>query len=420
MARMASQQVNKINPFKPNSPVSSGMFAGRMKEIRALEKGLHQTKNNYGSNFLLTGERGIGKSSLMNLFRHLADGSIETDYGRFNFITVNVVISERTTLPVMIKLIERSISREIGKEESVRKFLSDTWSFVQRIKVMDSGIDRAVLDEEPDILIDEFSYSLSRTCQRISNPEKGESAKDGIVFMIDEADNASPSLHIGYFFKAVTELLQQHGCQKIMFVVAGLPEVTEKLAKSHESSIRIFNQLKIKELNLVDTKYVLDRGIEEGNKINQEQTSMGDFAKDHLATLSEGYPHFIQQFAYSAYEQNEDGEISIDDVLVGAFKEGGAIDAIGSRYYESDYHSKIKSDEYRQVLSIMAENFSEWIKKSEIREKFTGDDQTLTDALRALTTRKIILKNPSKMGEYRLQQRGFALWIKLFGSRQKK
>ena len=67
----------------------------------------------------------------------------------------------------------------------------------------------------------------------------------------------------------------------------------------------------------------------------------------------------------------------------------------------------------------MADSMSSWVKKSEIREKFTGGDQTLTDALKALTTRKIILKNPSKLGEYRLQQRGFALWIKMFGNRDK-
>ncbi|WP_339548390.1 ATP-binding protein [Pseudomonas sp. RA_35y_Pfl2_P32] len=412
--------MSKINPFKPNSPVSSGMFAGRTKEIRTLEKGLYQTKNGYPSNILITGERGIGKSSLMNLLKHLAVGEIPTEFGNFNFLAVNVVISERTSLVTLIRLIERSISRELGKVEAVRSFLSDTWSFVQRIKVMDSGIDKGDIIDDADVVIDDFAYSLAQTCNRISNPEKGEASKDGILFIIDEADNACPNLHIGYFFKAVTEMLHQHSCERVMFVVAGLPDVVEKLAKSHESSIRIFTHLNVKELSFSDTKYVLDRGLSAGNKLNSEQTTMGDFAKDHVASLSEGYPHFIQQFAHSAYEHNTDGEISADDVLEGAFKEGGALDSIGSRYYAADYHSKIKSDEYRQVLAIMAENMSDWIKKSEIREKFTGDDQTLTDALKALTTRKIILKNPSKMGEYRLQQRGFALWIKLFGSRPKK
>jgi hypothetical protein len=106
-------------------------------------------------------------------------------------------------------------------------------------------------------------------------------------------------------------------------------------------------------------------------------------------------------------------------VLEGAFCESGAIDALGTRYYASAFHEQIKSDDYRQVLGIMAENMNSWIKKSDIRSKFSGAEQTLNNALQALTNRKIILKNSSKISEYRLQQKGFALWIKLFGNRRK-
>lgn len=412
--------MKKINPFKPNSPVSAGMFAGRINEIKLLEQALHQTKHDQPSNFLITGERGIGKSSLMMILKDFSSGKIETlDHGRFNFLTINIVISERMSLLTFIKLIERNLKRELGKVEAIRSFMNSTWDFVQRIKIMDSGVDQLDVTEDSDLVINDFSYSLSETCNRIINPEKGEDKKDGIVFIIDEADNACDDLHIGYFFKVVTELLQQNGCQNIMFIVVGLPEISAKLAKSHESSLRIFNHIRVKELNPTDRFYVIDKGLEEGNRINEVKTSISEGAKQHISTLSEGYPHFIQQFAHTAFEYNTDGEISSEDVLEGAFKDGGAIDAIGSRYYASDFHSKIKSDEYRQVLGIMAESMNEWIKKSDIREKFTGLDQTLTDALAALTQRKIILKNDSVRGEYRLQQRGFALWIKLFGSRGK-
>lgn len=410
----------KINPFKPNSPVPYGMFAGRLSEIETLEKGLYQTKNRNPMNFLITGERGIGKSSLMAYTKPLATGDIKSsDYEFFKFVVVNVAISDRTNLLTLIRLIEQNLKREISKIESVRSFMESTWSFVQRIKIMDSGVDRVQLIEEPDLVIDEFAYSLSETCRRIGNPEKGEESKDGIIFFIDEADNACSEIRLGYFFKTVTESLQKNGCYNVMFVIAGLPELIEKLSQSHESSLRLFTELKIKELKVDDRFYVVERGMEEANKMNQEKTTISDTAKRHISTLSEGYPHFIQQFAFSAFETNIDGEISEDDVLEGAFKERGAIDAIGARYYASSFYDRIKSDEYRQVLGIMAESMNSWIPKKEIATKFAGAEQTLNNALQALTERRIILRNSSKRGEYRLQQRGFALWIKLFGQKGK-
>lgn len=412
--------MKKINPFKPNSPVPTAMFAGRLKEIEVLENGLYQTKNNSPHHFLITGERGIGKSSLLYLLKYMAAGDVKSpDYDVFKFITIDLVISDRTDLVTLIKLIDKNIARSVGKVEAVRKFLSDTWAFVQRVKVMDSGIEQKKSTDNADILIDDFAWSLAETCKRITRPEKGEEAKDGIVFFLDEADNACPTLHLGYFMKVVTELLQKHGCNNIMFVVAGLPEVVDKLSKSHESSLRLFVPLKIMELNPEDRLYVIEKGMDEGNRLNQIKTTITEAAKRQISNLSEGYPQFIQQFAYSAFENNSDGEISEDDVLDGAFSEGGALDAIGTRYYASAFHEQIKSDEYRQVLAIMAENLNSWTKKSDIRSRFTGSEQTLNNALQALTSRKIILKNPSKVGEYRLQQKGFALWIRLFGNRKK-
>jgi len=410
----------KVNPFRPNSPIPTAMFAGRLNEIQVFEDGLHQTKNGNPNSFLLTGERGIGKSSLLMLFKPVANGGIPSlGFGTFNFVTINLSISERTNLTTFVELIGKNLKRELGKIESVRSFLDKSWTFIQRIKVMDSGVEADTKNEDTDSIIDDFAYSLSETCKRIANPEKNEEKRDGIVLFIDEADNSSVNLHLGYFIKIVTEKLQLNGCNNIMFVVAGLPATVEKLMDSHESSIRIFTRLKIKELDIEDRCFVIDKAIEAGNKNNDTQTTITDSAKNQLSRLSDGYPHFIQQFGHSAYDFNEDGEISEDDVLDAAFKDGGAIDAIGSRYYEAPFHEQIKSDEYREVLSIMAGKMSSWVKKSEIRKEFSGSGPILTNALKALTTRKIILKNSSKNGEYRLQQRGFALWIKLFGDRDK-
>ena len=62
----------KINPFNPNSPSGPGMFAGRLKEMQTIEQILFQTKANKGHGFLLLGQRGIGKTSLLNLMKYQA------------------------------------------------------------------------------------------------------------------------------------------------------------------------------------------------------------------------------------------------------------------------------------------------------------------------------------------------------------
>lgn len=409
----------KINPFKPNSPVPIGMFAGRVDELLLLEGGLHQTRHGEPSNFLITGDRGIGKSSLLLFAGSVASGTVDgIDHGKFDFVVVNVPISDKMGLVTLIKILETHLSREIGKTELARKFLEDTWNFLQRVKVMDSGVDRAERDSEEEILIDKFAHSLAKTTLRITGDDQGERKRDGVLIILDEADNATPDIRIGYFIKSVTESLQRYGCNNVMFIVAGLPETVEKLKSSHESSLRVLHPMKVKELAPKDRKFVVDRGISHANKINAEATQITDDAKEQISTLSEGYPHFIQQFAYCAFDKNQDSTIDTNDVLDSAFASGGAIDAIGSRYYESDFYDKIKSDEYRQVLAIMAKRMNSWVKKSEIRAELKGAETKLTNALQALTSRKIVLRNPAKDGEYRLQQRGFALWIQLFGNRK--
>ncbi|OEK08668.1 hypothetical protein A8C32_04255 [Flavivirga aquatica] len=412
--------MSKINPFKPNHPVSPSMFVGRIFEINALEKSLFQTKNGYPSNFLITGERGIGKSSLLGVIKPIANGEVTSlNYEVFNFISINLVITPRTTLVVLMQLIEKALKRKLENIEKAKDFLNNTWTFVERIKTLDSKVEKTKSSDRLDLIIDDFVYFLAEICKIITNSENEQEPKDGIVFFIDEADSSSQDLHLGYFFKMVTELLLQHGCCNIMFIVVGLPNVVEKLTLSHESSMRIFNHLVIKELSPEYSCYAVDKGLEIGNKINSKITTITSDAKTLISTLSRGYPRFIQQFSYSAFEFSTNGEISTDDVNKGVFVVGGALDIIGKRYYYRAYNEQIKSDDYREVLSIMAESMNSWVKKSEIHDKFNGADHVVTDALKVLSSKKIILKNPSKNWEYRLQYKGFALWVRLFGEREK-
>jgi hypothetical protein len=64
----------------------------------------------------------------------------------------------------------------------------------------------------------------------------------------------------------------------------------------------------------------------------------------------------------------------MDDVMDGAFDEGGASEQLGIRYFEDLYFEKIWSDEYRGVLRAIANSR---VTKSEIRKKVTLKETSL-------------------------------------------
>ena len=52
------------------------------------------------------------------------------------------------------------------------------------------------------------------------------------------------------------------------------------------------------------------------------------------------------------------------------------------------------------------------------KKEFHGQESTLDNAIHALRARHIILPREGYKGVYRLQHRGFALWITLYASKQ--
>lgn len=407
----------KINPFKPNSPVNPGMFIGRIQEIQRLEQALVQTQGGEPAHFMITGERGIGKTSLLLYLKYYATGQISYNSVNFRFLTLDLDLDPNTTQLGLIRRIKMHLDHQLGKTEPARNFLNNAWAFLQRIRIMDSGVEKAEENSSQELLLDEFALTLAQVCERTCNQDAVSlfSAKyDGILLIIDEADNCSDELHLGSFLKLLIERLHRNGCTRVLVGLAGLPELRVRLHTSHPSSLRIFEDLQLGRLTNQEVSDIITLCLERANKDNKDQTSITGEAKHMLVNLSEGYPHFIQQFGYSAFAIDTDGLIDKSDVQTSAFGQRGALDLIGDSYYTNDFYNKIQKDSYRQVLKIMADDLDGWVSRATITSKFKGKHTTLNNAIKALRDRHIILSKEGEKGVYRLQHKGFALWIKLF------
>lgn len=407
----------RINPFRPNSPVAPGMFVGRLPQVSALEAALLQTRARRSKSFMITGERGIGKTSLLQYFKWVAQGHIDIEGEKMKFLVLEVDLEASSTDVGLIRRVDLGLKRELARTEPARSFLSTGWEFLKRIEAFGVSVRDTEKPTDPETLHDEFAHSLAMTTNRISEtdaPSVFGAQYDGIILLIDEADNAPKALRLGSFLKLLAERVLRHGCERFMIGLAGMPALREVLRESHASSLRIFDELPLDALSVDEASMVIDRALTEANNQNPQKTSIDDAARAALIYLSEGYPHFIQQFGYSAFEADTDLTITRDDVARGAFGPLGAMEKIGDRYYRDDFYNKIQRDSYRQVLRIMADNENRWVSKQDIRAKFRGKTSILDNALQALRERKIILAKEGERGTYRLHHRGFALWMKLY------
>lgn len=408
---------NKVNPFRPGHPVRPGMFAGRLDEIQRISAAVHQTSAGRPVNFMMIGERGIGKSSLMLYAKVLATLGLEEE-GREKFLVIDTDLDRHTTQLGLIRKIEMGLRHGLATSEPARRFLQNAWQFLQRVEAGGLALKPTGSSEPPEAMMEEFSYSLAQTVNRIcAEPAEQnvfDSTYSGVLLLIDEADNAASDLQLGSFLKLLLERVQRRDCDHLMVGLAGLPELRTVLRDSHPSSVRLFEEMELDRLTPADVRTAVNQALAVAERENGRSFQVTDDGVASLVSLSEGFPHFLQQFGYSAFETDSDDVIDAEDVFEGAAGKGGALDLIGNQYYRSDFYEKIKKDSYRQVLRIMAEHLDAWVTKKEIRERFKGKNSTLDNAIYALRRRDIIVTKEGSRGIYRLRNKGFALWVKLY------
>jgi len=407
----------KFNPYRPGSIVAPGMFSGRGNEIMAIERCLFQTKHGNPQSFIIEGERGIGKSSLMLLVNMFAKGEVpytspDGKNAFFNFIVIDLELDSNTETVDIIQNIGKSLRRQLALTGNLKTLAAGTFDFLTNWKVL--GVE---YKKNKDLLdpIEAIS-DLAQAMKDLIN--SSGVLVDGILILIDEADKPEPEVaNLGEICKLLTERLAKINCNNVCIGMAGLPTIIPKLRQGHESSLRLFIDLPLGTLSEPDRIEVVKKGLLEATPKNGYETTCDPEASELIGHLSEGYPHFLQEFSFAAFNADADRNICVNDVTGGVFSDGGAIHQLGKRYFESLYYEKISSTDYRRVLIAMADHSDQWISRKDIIRISGVKEGQVNNALAALKSRNIILSNDNKSGEYRLPTKSFAVWLKILENR---
>lgn len=213
-----------LNPFAPAQPISPSQFVGRHAETRELEAALQHAKNERARHFLMTGDRGVGKTSFLDYIRKKAANS---DDGEFNFLVVNFAVNKSTTRLDLARALKMELDVLLSAYSPFKEVLSRAWSFIQRIEA--GGVSIRASDQGEENHREIYVAMADSLCEIVSKvcapPEDGFSpgpGYDGILILIDEVDQASPELDVGSFLKYLLERLNRRECQRVILGLAGL------------------------------------------------------------------------------------------------------------------------------------------------------------------------------------------------------
>lgn len=294
-----------IDPFTPNRPVDDPeRFFGRIDPVNEMIDSLFQIKNGNPKHTIVTGDRGVGKSSLLTQIQLTATGDnrlsdrLKIDRGaqKYDFVTAwHDVDATQSALDLAIAILSKF-------ESSFRKLIS---GFSLEIDL--AGFGKLGRDKKNPMnmsqLIDEFVSRLSKI-----QHEAKKANKDGVLIFIDELDRIRPDSMIASFFKLTCERMVRDGQKNVAFICAGITGAVQKLEEEHASILRTFRDVPLLRFEKKEVSEILCDGFKQAN----HQTNMKNL-DERAWEVTVGLPEPIHLLGSEMLSVDSDGTLGDDD-----------------------------------------------------------------------------------------------------------
>jgi cold shock CspA family protein len=293
----------KKNPFTPQDPVvDPERFAGRRAHVGNAIDAIYNAKN-----ILITGPRGIGKSSLAYQLMYLAGGEnrlaerLDIDLGgqSFNRAIGDHRCTQGNTLASISSALIATLYSNMGK------------SFIESSKQVSSEVNLKYFKIGESVDYDKVS---SGDLAGMFAMDVAQLFKDsghqylGVTLLINEIDTLDNSLDLASFLKAVLERFRLQYHLDISFILSGVTGTVTNLVVQHPSAGRLFENLAIGPMTTVELGQIMDLSLE-GSGV-----AITDGAKSQICNLANNFPQPVKLLGYHAFRLDSDAHICEQDV----------------------------------------------------------------------------------------------------------
>lgn len=323
------------NPFAPGAGSEPPELAGREEVLQESRIGLQRIKRgrHYQSQILL-GLRGTGKTVLLNRFAEQAES--------FDYVVAFIEAPEDRPLAELLFPRLQQLLRKLSMVESAKaktyQAMRVLRAFASAFRISLGEISLSVDPETGTADSGVLEYDLAELF--VSIGQAAASAGRGWVLLIDELQYLSREE-----LSALIVALHRAGQKKlpIIFFGAGLPQIAALSGEAKSYAERLFTFPPIGALDTGAAETALRQPIE------SEGETISDSAIAEILERTEGYPYFIQEWGYQAWNVAKASPIDKPDVLAGSVK---ALKRLDSGFFRVRFERLTPSE--RKYVKAMA------------------------------------------------------------------
>ncbi|PZE62802.1 ATP-binding protein [Curtobacterium sp. MCPF17_001] len=291
------------NPYTPNAGATPEIIAGRAEQTRSFTVLLERlARGRTEQSMIMTGLRGVGKTVLLNEFADLARQA------RWEVVEIEASKRGDDRFRQMIASSLRSALLQISPRkrwgERAQRAAEVLTAF--SVNVTNEGSWALTWDvEAAEGLGDHGDLALDLTDVLVAVGEAAREKERGVAILIDEVQFLNQA-QLEALIQAMHKTVQRK--LPVTFVGAGLPQIAELAGDAKSYAERLFRFPLIDSLGDDDAREALIAPAE------REGVVFESAAVTEALAITKGYPYFIQELGYQAWEIAEGGSITADDV----------------------------------------------------------------------------------------------------------
>ena len=381
------------SPFTPGQLVPVEFFMGRTAEIERLRGMVAASARGRLRIGFVSGERGIGKSSLTAFVRRL----VETDNDAMG---CHVFLGGVQDLREMLRqtfnsLLKQSVSR--SWHQHTLDFFGDR---VRKVGLFGVSLELDLRRDDLESMEHNFASLIRQLTER--------TGRESILLILDDINGLADSERFANWLKSfVDEIATSDETTKLCVVVVGLEERRRELLAKQPSLARVFELIDIAPWSDGEVSDFYRRSFKAGNAT----ISADDVQR--MVSFTGGLPVLAHEIGDAVWRAAAALEIRRDDTVSGIV---AATEVIGRKFLAPQIVEAIYSKHYLSILRKIAERkpLEMRFRRADLLEYLTdAESKVLDNFLRRMKKLGALEPDPGDRGGYRYPNRLYAMYFLL-------